>query len=59
TANIDNIANEAINQNKNSTLNYPDYKTYNYADLEPVHGLPTSPPIVYLHGTVTNIQPGY
>lgn len=58
TANIDNIANEAINQNKNSTLNYPDYKTYNYADLEPVHGLPTSPPIVYLHGTVTNIPAG-
>lgn len=58
TTNIDNIANEALAQNKRSGLSYPDYKIYNYSDSEPVHALPTSPPIVYLHGTVTNISAG-
>lgn len=58
TTSIDNIANEAVAQNKKASLSYPNYKLYNYSDNEPVHGLPTSPPIVYLHGTITEISSG-
>ena len=58
TTNIDNIADEAILKNKNSTLKYPDYKIYNHSDFEPVHSLPTSPPVVHLHGKVTDITAG-
>ncbi|MDG9882804.1 hypothetical protein N7650_08160, partial [Pseudomonas sp. GD04058] len=51
TTNIDNIAHVAIGQNSKTVNTYPDYKIYNYKDVEPVHSLPTSPPLVYLHGS--------
>jgi len=58
TTGIDNVAEKALLQNKASNLKYPDYKTFNYTEVEPVHSLPTSPPIVHLYGTVARISDG-
>ncbi|WP_431078085.1 SIR2 family protein [Pseudomonas siliginis] len=59
TTNIDNIPHEALVQNKQHTNKYPDYKIYNYKDTEPVHSLPTSPPLVFLHGNIGSMSDGF
>lgn len=59
TTNIDTIPNVSIDEIRGEILKYPNYNTYNYLDREPVQSIPTSPPVVYLHGNVRNVNDGF
>lgn len=59
TTNIDTLPEVSINELANGTRDYPDYKIFNYRDREPVQTIPTSPPVVYLHGNVKNVNEGF
>ena len=53
TTNIDNIPKVCIEELKKEPRDYPDYQIFNYLDREPVESIPTSPPVVYLHGNIS------
>lgn len=59
TTNIDTIPELCIESNKSQSENFPSYQIFNYKDREPIQSLPTSPPLVYLHGKVSSPADGF
>ncbi|WP_417667613.1 SIR2 family protein [Pseudidiomarina sp.] len=59
TTNIDTIPELCIESNKSQSSKFPSYQIFNYKDREPIQSLPTSPPLVYLHGKVSSPLDGF
>lgn len=59
TTNIDTIPELCIDKNRSIRNDFPAYNVFNYDDREPVQSLPTSPPLVYLHGKVSSPSSGF
>ena len=59
TTNIDTIPEVCIQMVSEEHKDYPNYRIYNYLDREPLETLPTSPPVVYLHGNVSKFNEGF
>lgn len=59
TTNIDNVIDFSINELKKENTTYPEYQVFNYRDPEPLSFMPTMPPVVYLHGSVNNMDDGF
>lgn len=59
TTNIDTIPEKCVELNNVQSSKFPSYQVFNYKDREPVQNLPTSPPLVYLHGMVSKPNEGF
>lgn len=59
TTNIDTIPEKCIEINKFKNADHPDFRVFNYRDREPIESLPTSPPVIYLHGRVSKPNEGF